>query len=134
MIWNKEMKALTFVIAADIILGADFKDSDQINELEELFAVWSGGLLQPPLNLPFTAFGKAMGARKVILRKLGALLNERRANPRSDKPDMIEVLMLSDCLSEEDAKMTNDEITDTLVNLLFAGHDTSSCGTLFYHV
>mmetsp|Transcript_37969 Transcript_37969/g.63844 ORF Transcript_37969/g.63844 Transcript_37969/m.63844 type:complete len:488 (+) Transcript_37969:411-1874(+) len=127
LIWNKEMKALTFVIAADIILGADFKDSDQINELKELFAVWSGGLFKLPLNLPFTDFGKAMGARKVILRKLGALLNQRRANPIPDKHDMIEVLMSSDSLSEEDAKMTDDEIIDTLVNLLFAGHDTSSC-------
>ena len=62
-----EMKALTFKIIADLVLGLDLeKERDTIDELNDLFEVWLKGLFMPSIRIPGNPYVAALKAHEQI--------------------------------------------------------------------
>jgi cytochrome P450 len=76
-----------------------------------------------PVPLPFTDYGRAMAARRVMFDICSAMVDrvERDSVNDVESPTMLERFV------RNSDKFSKDEITDNLLIFLFAGHDTSSC-------
>jgi cytochrome P450 len=62
--WVPALNSLGFSIAAALFVGADPTRDDPA--IEDAFGKVAAGLLSPPINLPFTAYGRALKARDFI--------------------------------------------------------------------
>ncbi|XP_027345641.1 beta-amyrin 28-monooxygenase-like [Abrus precatorius] len=115
----------TFELACCLFLSIE--DSIQIAKLSLKFDEFLKGIIGFPINIPGTRFHRAMKAAsairkeiKMILKKRKVDLEEKRASPTQD--------LLSHMLVTSDTNgrfMTEMEIIDNILLLLFAGHDTS---------
>ncbi|KAH9310994.1 hypothetical protein KI387_026029, partial [Taxus chinensis] len=121
------MKKLTFQSACDLLLS--LKDRNQREELRQNIIIAMKGMWSLPLDLPGMRFNKSLKARSRIIKILSSLLDVRRgelqqghAFPRQD--------LLSSLLSMEDGNnnkvLSDEEITDNIIALLIAGHDTTA--------
>ncbi|ESW31548.1 hypothetical protein PHAVU_002G247300 [Phaseolus vulgaris] len=119
------VKLYTFELACCLFLSIE--DSDQISKLSLKFNAFLKGIIGFTLNIPGTRFHRAMKAAdeirkeiKMILEKRKGDLEEKRASPTQD--------LLSHMLVTSDPSgrfMTEMEILDNTLLLLFAGHDTA---------
>ncbi|KAK7318772.1 hypothetical protein RJT34_03479 [Clitoria ternatea] len=115
----------TFELACCLFLSIE--DSVHITKLSSKFEEFLKGIIGFPINLPGTRFHSAMKAAnairkeiKMILKKRKVDLEEKRAAPAQD--------LLSHLIVTSDPSgrfMTEMEIIDNILLLLFAGHDTS---------
>jgi cytochrome P450 family 26 subfamily A len=127
-----EMKTLTFKIIADLVLGLDLdKERDTVEELNQLFDVWLKGLFMPAIKIPGSPYLAALKAHEQIKTILSNVIQRRRRDSTvttREKRDVIDIMLAP---TKDDAGqeilLDNDEIFDTLVVLLFAGSDTSTC-------
>ncbi len=110
-------KALTFAIAAEVLLG----DVGELATLEHHFNTWNAGLFSPLMwDVRWTPFGQAVRARRTLDGLLRAIIARRRtAAPRLDALGAL--LAATD---EAGAPLGEDEIVAQLLLLLWAGHDT----------
>eukprot|EP00951_Prasinocladus_malaysianus_P019133 scaffold154431_cov33-Prasinocladus_malaysianus.AAC.1 len=122
-----EMKSLTFKVAAELVLGIDSSNEELLIKMEDLFAVWFNGLFKPALKIGSNSYVKALRARKSIVAKLKDVLAKRRSGALPPKADIVSVLLQSSADVEGENGMTDDEIVDVCINLLFSGHETISC-------
>ncbi|XP_057420620.1 beta-amyrin 28-monooxygenase-like [Lotus japonicus] len=114
----------TFELACCLFLSIE---DSQVPNLSSLFDVFLKGIIAFPINLPGARFHRAMKAAdairkeiKMILKKRKVNLEEKRASPTQD--------LLSHLLVTSDANgrfLSDMEIIDNILLLLFAGHDTS---------
>lgn len=119
------VKLYTFELACCLFLSIE--DSAQISKLSLKFDAFLKGIVGFSLNIPGTRFHRAMKAAdeirkeiKLILEKRKVDLEEKRASPTQD--------LLSHMLLTSDPSgrfMTEMEILDNILLLLFAGHDTT---------
>jgi cytochrome P450 len=81
------------------------------------------GLLNLPIDLPFTAYGKRRGG----MRAWNAIADEvieRRLADNHDVGDILSILLSAE--DEAGRKMTKKEVRDELVALTAAGHETTT--------
>lgn len=126
-----EMKALTFNIIADLVLGLDLvKECDTVEKLNNHFEVWLKGLFMPAIKIPGSPYVAALKAREEIKTILIEVVQRRRKSSATrDKRDVIDIMLApTKDDSGQEILLSDDEIFDTLLNLLFAGTDTSTCG------
>ncbi|XP_027918946.1 beta-amyrin 28-monooxygenase isoform X1 [Vigna unguiculata] len=119
------VKLYTFELACCLFLSIE--DSAQISKLSLKFDAFLKGIVGFSLNIPGTRFHRAIKAAdeirkeiKLILEKRKVDLEEKRASPTQD--------LLSHMLLTSDPSgrfMTEMEILDNILLLLFAGHDTA---------
>jgi len=119
----REIKDYTYAVAQNVALG-----DVQASDAPALFATWLdafGGLI--PFNQPWTAFGKAMRARAQLLGHFRVKVEEKRRQRESGGDATSASDVLSNVLNAEEngTKLTDEEILDFLLVLLFAGHDTT---------
>ncbi|KAG6494439.1 cytochrome P450 716B1-like [Zingiber officinale] len=120
-------KGLTFDLICSLVLGLE---RGKIREaLVKDFTEMLSGVWAVPINLPFTKFGKSLRARRRaaqlisgIVRQKKTLLEQRKCSPDQD---------LITCLlglggDGNSEPLTEEEIVDNTVLVMFAGHDTSS--------
>jgi cytochrome P450 len=88
------------------------------------------GLLNLPLNLPFTPFGKRMTAKGKCDAFIYGLI-ERRIADNHDVGDILSILLSAE--DENGNKITKKEVRDALVSLIAAGHETTT-NTLIWTV
>jgi cytochrome P450 len=81
------------------------------------------GLLNLPLNLPFTPFGKRMTAKGKCDASIYGLI-ERRLADNHDVGDILSILLSAE--DENGNKITKKEVRDALVSLIVAGHETTT--------
>ncbi|XP_057420628.1 beta-amyrin 28-monooxygenase-like isoform X2 [Lotus japonicus] len=115
----------TFELACCLFLS--FGNSSQVANLSSLFDVFLKGIFALSINFPGTRFHRAMKAAdaikkeiKMLLKKKKVDLEENRISPTKD--------LLSHLLVTSDTNgrfLTETEISDNILLLLFAGHDTS---------
>lgn len=108
-------------------LFASIEDAILVFKLSPQFDEFLKGVISFPINLPGTRFHRAMKAAdaireelKLIIKKRRVDLEEKRASPTQD--------LLSYLLVTSDSSgrfLTEKEIIDNILLLLFAGHDTS---------
>ena len=125
--WEKEgrfafspkMNDYAFHVACALILG----DESNIRVWQDHFQSWITGLFSLPINLPFTAFGRAFRSRKALLQLIDTAI-AKRTDRLDDPTDALGVLLQA--RDENGEALTHSEIADQLLTLLFAGHETSA--------
>lgn len=144
---HQEMKWFTFRVVVETIVGCDdgWTSPENFPAVSSDFEVWVAGLFSIPLAIPGTAFARGLKKRTALMRRIHASLDLAEAagqhgpgagggrNPAShddggaagaEQPSALDLLMRS--RDEEGVGLTRDQIADTVLTLLFAGHDTSS--------
>ncbi|XP_020269916.1 cytochrome P450 85A1-like [Asparagus officinalis] len=81
------------------------------------------GTLSLPINLPGTNYHRAFRARKKVISMLTEIIEERRSSPSSHQ-DMLDCLLQADEGSK--AKLTDDQIIDVIIALIYSGYETVS--------
>ena len=120
------MKKLLFSIACEVFMGKrDREDQDVVHGPLDTMVK---GLFQLPLNIPGTAYSKALTASDAIRQRLQVWIEERRrdmdAGLVTGHEDILSGFL---CYRDEQGEPFSDKaIKDNILTLLFAGHDTSS--------
>ena len=119
------MKKLMFSIACEVLVGrGDGKDQDM---LLLPFDTMVKGMMQIPINIPGTRYNKSLAASDVIRKQLQVWIDERRrdmaAGSVTEHPDILSGLLK---YTDEHGQFLSDkEVKDNMLMMLFAGHDTS---------
>ncbi|KAJ8635103.1 hypothetical protein MRB53_009370 [Persea americana] len=106
------------------------EDPDHLSKLIHEFNVLVQGLSGLPLNLPGMRLYRSMRAAETIRKDLYFLIQQKRvalsekAVSWPETQDLLSYLIVT--TDEEGRFMTEREIVDNILVLLFAGHDTSS--------
>ncbi len=126
---RQEMQEVTLRIIVKSVFGEEM--SRRTPEIIETVR----GVLQLPTSLTFLPFlrlnlgkwspwGKFLYWRERIDKLVYAEIARRRANPRPQPEDVVDMMMLSQ--DESGNFMTDKEIRDESLTLLFAGHETTA--------
>nr|KAG5700960.1 hypothetical protein BaRGS_034245 [Batillaria attramentaria] len=127
---HRECQRLTFAIAWRALTGLrHVRHADQ-EYLLDVFQTYTDNLFSLPIQLPGCGLSKGLRARKALLEKIENCIRERESQPEVGK-DALSLLMR---LGGEDRELTNEELKNVCLELLFAGHATASSAStsLFY--
>lgn len=123
---HRAVKVYTFQLAC--ALFTSIEEPEQVLKLEAEFAVFVKGIVEIPINFPGTRFYKAMRAAESIRAELRAVLQQRRVALREERAsptqDLLSHLLVTP--DENGRFMTEEEIVNNILTLLFAGHDTAT--------
>ncbi|XP_076937801.1 taxadiene 5-alpha hydroxylase-like [Bidens hawaiensis] len=121
----RSTKMLTFTIVVECLFGLGI-------DIESMFGVFERvleGVMSPPVNFPGTKFSRAKKARAEIEKVLvGEITRKREAMEISGKEEEEEDGMLFSKLVAAliRGEVTEEEVVDNVVLLVFAAHDTTS--------
>ncbi|GAC1350132.1 MAG: hypothetical protein NVSMB27_29730 [Ktedonobacteraceae bacterium] len=123
-----EMQALILRIIMKMLINIDFlteekKANEVINGMMTNPISLVEGLLNLPINLPFTPFGKRMAARDKCDAYIYALIERRLADNR-DVGDILSILLSAE--DENSNKLTRKEVRDAIVSMIAAGYETTT--------
>jgi cytochrome P450 len=129
-------RAMALRIAMRALLGFDpdrGEDLHVADEFEEALAFWGRDYLLQTLRGPFSPFSHMQKHR----RRLDALIYDEIARRRASgerREDLMSVLL--EAVDDDGEPLSDREIRDHLITLLFAGHDTttSTVAFLFYEL
>ena len=111
------MRRFAFAVIATTVLGLDGDDRDA---LFTDFEIWTKALFSVPLAIPGSPFAKALSARNRLLNRLQTVLQEANDGGRG-------VLdLLSGGLDEAGLPLTDEDLVEQLLLLLFAGYETTA--------
>ncbi|MEN9215716.1 MAG: cytochrome P450 [Gloeomargarita sp. HHBFW_bins_162] len=119
--WYPELRNYTLDIACKLLVGID---QGSRTRLGQLFETWCQGLFSIPIDLPWTAFGKAKLARKLLLEELEAIIKKRTQDTSTSLSPTNALDLLVHATDEEGKKLELEELKDQVLLLLFAGHET----------
>ncbi|KAI3735693.1 hypothetical protein L6452_15201 [Arctium lappa] len=94
----------------------------EVGEMAELFSTFVDGCLSLPISLPGFAYHTAMNARKNIIKKIKKIIMETRHGDGDG--GLVGRLV-------EEGSLSDDAIADFIINLLFAGNETTAKTMLF---
>ncbi|KAL2555292.1 Cytochrome [Forsythia ovata] len=97
----------------------------EVNEITQLFSDFVDGCLSAPINLPGFAYHTAMKARESIISKINSSIKIHR----QQSSPAIGNGVLRRLLEEE--SLPDDAVADFIINLLFAGNETTAKTMLF---
>ncbi|XP_027169450.1 abietadienol/abietadienal oxidase [Coffea eugenioides] len=100
-------------------------NDSEVNEMAQLFSDFVDGCLSIPINLPGFAYHIAMKARESIISKINKTIETHRQQPSSGVGNGV----LQRILEEE--SLPDDAVADFIINLLFAGNETTAKTMLF---
>ncbi|MCO5576230.1 hypothetical protein L7F22_030039 [Adiantum nelumboides] len=115
---QEEAKKFTFNLMAKQIVSFNPGEA-RTHELMKDYYTFMKGVIAAPLNIPGTAYHRALKSRSKILDTLRNVLEERLQQPNDTYNDLLEAVTRSGSLSTE-------QVLDLVLNMLFAGHETSS--------
>eukprot|EP01018_Ginkgo_biloba_P032945 Gb_06342 [translate_table: standard] len=125
-----ELRKLTFNIIGYIFLR--YESDVKVGALEREYSILNLGVRAMAINLPGTAYNKALKARRKLVAILQSAIEERRSGQQKkndDNEDMLdELLKVQD---ENGRLLTDEEIIDLLVMYLNAGHESSAHVTMW---
>lgn len=110
------MRRFAFAVIATTVLGLD---GDNRDALFTDFEIWTKALFSVPLAIPGSPFARALEARSRLLKRLQTVLQE--ADGRRGGLDL-----LSGGLDEAGLPLTDDDLVEQLLLLLFAGYETTA--------
>ncbi|KAJ6953969.1 cytochrome P450 family protein [Populus alba x Populus x berolinensis] len=114
-------KALTFTIVLECLLGLNFEPGT-LNTFERVLE----GVFAPPVSFPGSKFSRAKKARREIKQMLIKVVREKRKKMESGlggDEGMLFSQLVSGMIRGE---ISEEEIIDNVVLLVFAAHDTTS--------
>lgn len=119
---SAELHRLTLTIACRLFLGVNA--DAEIERLSCWFNQLFSGLESfIPLEIPFTSFGIAMGARREIESFIHSTIRKRRIDGFEGN-DVLTLMM--GAIDEDGSHLTDSEIVNHTIQLLYAGHETTS--------
>ena len=124
--WPRELKLypaikqLTLDMASSIFLGLALgPDSKAVDEAFVAAVTASVALVRS--ELPVFAYGRGMRGRRTLERFFATLIRERRTNPGADL-----LSELCSAKSEDGERFSDRQITDHMIFLMMAAHDTTT--------
>lgn len=105
------------------LLGAS--SETEINEMAHFFSDFVDGCLSLPINIPGFAYHTAMKAREKIIRKINKTIEKHGQEESSEGDNGV----LGRLLEEE--SLPDNAVADFIINLLFAGNETTAKTMLF---
>ncbi|WJX89844.1 hypothetical protein P8452_71809 [Trifolium repens] len=117
-----EAKKFTFNLMAKQIMSLDPWNLET-EQLKKEYVSFMKGVVSAPLNLPGTAYRKALKSRNTILKFIERKMEERRKRNQEEKKGLEENDLLNWVLKH--SNLSNEQILDLILSLLFAGHETS---------
>ncbi|KAI5559757.1 hypothetical protein BDE02_17G134700 [Populus trichocarpa] len=105
------------------LLGAS--SETEINEMAHFFSDFVDGCLSLPINIPGFAYHTAMKAREKIIRKINKTIEKHGQEESSEGGNGV----LGRLLEEE--SLPDNAVADFIINLLFAGNETTAKTMLF---
>ncbi|CAL0331638.1 unnamed protein product [Lupinus luteus] len=112
-----EMKMFTFNVALLSIFGKE--EVMYREDLKRCYYTLEQGYNSMPINLPGTLFHKAMKARKELAQIVAQIISKRRLEQHEYK-DLLGSFM------EEKAGLTDEQIADNVIGVIFAARDTTA--------
>ncbi|XXG86764.1 hypothetical protein AAC387_Pa11g1592 [Persea americana] len=97
----------------------------EVNEMANLFSDFVDGCLSFPINLPGFAYHSGMKARETIITKINKTIQISRHQTSTEGGNGV----LGRLLEEEN--LPEDAVADFIINLLFAGNETTAKTMLF---
>ncbi|TVU48747.1 hypothetical protein EJB05_00018, partial [Eragrostis curvula] len=135
-----EAKKVTFEIICKMFVGME--PSPLTEEMDAWFAGLLGGLRAFPLDLPGTAFRRALRSCWVVQcrSKLSAVFRDelqRRKQHLGDRPreeDVMSAVMRAE--DEHGRLLSEEEVVDNMVSLLLAGYESTASALMWavYHL
>ncbi|ERN13707.1 cytochrome P450 716B1 [Amborella trichopoda] len=120
------LKVYTFSLACSLF--ASIESEERKAQLSAFFNVFLKGMMQMDLKIPGTRYYKAKKAVDALRRELRKEVDDRkealRAGTANPKQDLMSYLLTT--ADDSGKHMSDEEVVDNIINLLFAGHDTSS--------
>ncbi|KAL3000194.1 hypothetical protein AAZX31_09G199700 [Glycine max] len=113
-----EMKTFTFNVALLSIFGKEeilYRDA-----LKRCYYTLEQGYNSMPINVPGTLFHKAMKARKELAQIVAQIIWSRRQRKMIDYKDLLGSFM------DEKSGLTDDQIADNVIGVIFAARDTTA--------
>ncbi len=111
-----KMRGFAFSVIASTVLGLEGTDRD---EMFLDFEIWTKALFSIPIALPGSPFAKALKARKRLLERLRKVLSE----PINCQGGLD---LLTGSLDESGIPLTDEDLVEQLLLLLFAGYETTA--------
>ncbi|KAF2290727.1 hypothetical protein GH714_015187 [Hevea brasiliensis] len=96
----------------------------ETEQLKKEYVTFMKGVVSAPLNLPGTAYRKALQSRSIILKFIEQKMKERNGKIKGGVENLEEDDLLGWVL--EHSNLSTEQILDLILSLLFAGHETSS--------
>jgi cytochrome P450 len=117
---HRRFQRLTFEIMARLILGMRGElEMERFGRLNTLLGRATTAF--PKLDLPFTAFARGLRGRDELRAKLRAVVRTRRDDPGTDA-----LGLLLSARDEQGDALSEDELVDQAIFLMFAGHETTT--------
>ncbi|XP_022892066.1 abietadienol/abietadienal oxidase isoform X2 [Olea europaea var. sylvestris] len=97
----------------------------EVNEIAQLFSDFVDGCLSAPINLPGFSYHTAMKARESIISKINSSIkiHRKQSSPAIGNGVLRRLL--------EEESLPDDAVADFIINLLFAGNETTAKTMLF---
>ena len=131
---RQSMQEITLSVILRAVFGLD--EGNRFDELRQLFTslldflnlpVMSAGLFFSFLQKDWgtwSPWGRVLHLRRQIDDLIYAVIEERRAESNQNREDILSLMMSA---RDEDGKaMSDEELRDELISLLFAGHETTA--------
>ncbi|XP_039120300.1 abietadienol/abietadienal oxidase [Dioscorea cayenensis subsp. rotundata] len=114
-------------VAIDLMVNQllGVSNESEIDEMAHLFSDFVDGCLSIPIKLPGFSYHTAMKARETIIRKIKKITETTGVLPRPEMKNGV----LGRLVEEEN--LSDDAIADFIINLLFAGNETTAKTMLF---
>ena len=119
-----KLRRFAFSVIANTVLGLDQADC---NALFLDFETWCEGLFSIPIAIPGSTYAKAFQARKRLMGRIKSVLEKAQTT------SMGGLDLLAGGLDEAGIPLTDEDLAEQLLLLLFAGYETtaSSLSCLF---
>jgi cytochrome P450 len=119
----ERLRRFAFTVIAELVLGLEGGDRDA---LFADFEIWTRALFSVPLAIPGSPFARALAARGRLLARLGQVLERARQQAAQGLPLAGGLDLLSGGLDEAGLPLTDDDLVEQLLLLLFAGYETTA--------
>jgi cytochrome P450 len=127
------MRDLAMRIAMRALLGLDPDEAghgaDAARHFESALSFYGTDAPQRTLRGPGTAWRRMMRSREVLDRIVFGEIARRRARPDDERLDILSLLISA--RDEDGSQLSDEEIRDQVMTLMFAGHDTSTSTVSF---
>jgi cytochrome P450 len=127
------MRNLAMRIAMRALLGLDPNDAGSgaraATEFERALGYYGTRPHARMARGPGTAWRRMRGSRRVLDEIVYAEIARRRAAPAPERRDVLSLLL--EARDEDGSGLSDDEVRDQVMTLMFAGHDTSTSTVTF---
>ncbi|KAG9442012.1 hypothetical protein H6P81_017866 [Aristolochia fimbriata] len=135
------LQDLAINLMVNQLLGVS--SESEVNEMAGLFSDFVDGCLSVPIKLPGFAYYTAMKARETIVAKIKKLIQDMRVQGAAASSDhhhpnlvghingVLARLVLHEEEDQQSCCLPDEAIADFIINLLFAGNETTAKTMLF---